>query len=206
MHFKNKFLALTLLVLFLSNTGYSQIYGKVEQIKPTGLFGFVAQKTIGIEVGYLQEFDSQFRGRIYLNLASYKARMDTFPGKGYSNLDGDYKFYPGTEVYSKLINGIFGVGYDFSPDFFDDFLIKPYIGLDLNIGVHIQESHTHIPGIVSSGRSGDGAIFGVKGRFGMQYSFGNSGLFIDLTRTYTVIVPYAFINFNAYGIGFFHNF
>jgi len=104
------------------------------------------------------------------------------------------------------MNLILGGGYDFSPEFFDDFALRPYIGADLNIGFHVRETKFYNPAISDVTETGGGAIGGIKGRIGIQYAFENSGFFIDIARTYGIIVPYSFVSYNDVGLGFYYFF
>lgn len=195
-----KIIILFISILHFSTCGFSQIYGKVMQFRPTGEFGFVMKKTISAELGSMDEFEDAFRFRYHVNFTYLQPRLATFNLPAYISEQTLTTFYPATQKFKTMINVAFGVGWDFSPDAIDHWKLRPYIGLDIVPGFHLR--YTEYSSIILKEKEFNVSPFlGFKGRTGLQYSFKNLDVFIELERTYALILKYAFMNYNNIGIG-----
>ena len=205
MHLKLTRISLLFLLFLTPNLGFGQIYGKVMQYRPTGEFGFATKKTISMELGHLDEFEDAFRFRYLVNFTYLQPRLESFNAPTYESIGGFETFYEGTQRFKTMINVGFGVGWDFSPEVISEWRLRPYIGLDIVPGFHLR--YTEVDSYVEKSTEFAVAPFlGFKGRTGLQYSFENSSVFIEVERTYALILKYAFMNYNNIGIGFSHYF
>jgi hypothetical protein len=175
------------------------------QYRPTGEFGFATKKSIALEIGNLDEFDDSFRFRYLVNFTYLQPRLEEFKVPTYVSEGGFETFYPGTQKFKTMFNLAFGLGWDFSPEAIDHWKLRPYIGLDIVPGLHLRytQLNSHV---VSSTEFEVAPLLGFKGRAGIQYTFKDDFMFLEIERTYALIMKYAYMNYNNIGIGYAHTF
>ncbi len=196
---------LIFLVIFLSTNTIAQIGVKGVLYSPTGDFGFAMKKTFGPEIIWKSTFDKPIRSRIYLNYSQYKPRLDTVRTVSYETSGSGNAVLPGYVVYTKIWNGILGVGLDYSPEFMEDWPVRPYIGLDLNAGAHHRETETDSG--VSNFEENITTLFGgVVGRFGAEANIGSISIFADITRNYNLVAEAPSFAYTSIGLGIVYNF
>lgn len=193
-------LLLSFLLLMSINHLNAQISIKIVQFRPTNDFGFIAEKTFGPELIWKKEFNGSTRTRYYVNFANYKSRMDTIPTVSYVSSGNGSEILPSYYGYSKIWNLSLGFGFDYSPEILEDWLIRPFIGMDLNTGAHQRQTFTNT-GVSSIDEGNLVPLFGAVGRFGLESTFDKFGVFLEATRNYNLYIPIASGSLNTIGFG-----
>ncbi len=178
----------------------AQIGIKVTQFRPTNDFGFIAEKTFGPEIIWKNEFDGSTRMRYYANYASFGSRLDTIPTVSYVSSGNGSEILPSYYGYTKLWNFTLGFGLDYSPEEMEDWLVRPFVGLDFNTGAHQRKTFTNT-GVSSIDEDNLVPFVGFLGRVGMEMTFDRIGVFIEGTRNYNLYVPIAGGSHNTIGLG-----
>lgn len=197
-----------ILIFFLQST-FAQLGLKGVLFSPTGDFGFTHKKTLGAELIWKVDFKKPFRMRFFVNAAQHQPRLDTIRTITPGGTIYAVKYGPGYITYNKLLNVTAGLGVDYSPQFMSDWKIRPYLGVDIDFGVHYFEYESKSGFDIYASTKRYSLLFGGGViRVGGEMNFKKMGVFFDISRCYNLVVeePVFGFTYTAYGIGINYNF
>jgi len=171
-----------LLFLFSLNC-YSQIAGKILQVRPYGEQAAILKPAITGELMGLKEFDDNLRIRYGISYVSFKPRLDTFPviAEYFSGSTG-FAILPGYEVITNYSMFLAFTGYDYDVLKKDNYFLYP--GADILIGMTNVEYDTYYQTLSSGSDSNDGLLAGIRLRLGFEYMTSETiGLFLEATHS-----------------------
>ena len=186
--------------LFIFLPLFGQIGIKAVQFRPTNDFGFVMKKAYGPELLWMTEFEGSVRMRWSASFASFKPRMENIETVAFVNDGGTESILPTYYNIRKMWNLTLGMGLDYSPEIMEDWFVRPFAGIDLNVGAHHREGFTNT-GISSIDESTSTSLLGIAGRIGATVPFERAGLFVEMTRNYQFYVSVSGASYNTVGIG-----
>lgn len=181
---------------------HAQLGLRLVQMRPTGKLGFVMEKKISGELMFIDDFEDDWRVRFSLGFFHLEPRMKVFPITGFiSDSDGS-RYVAGTESYSKWNMTWITGGMDRSIVRFRDETLVIYAGADGMFGGVNTAYERSTPGISSESFSGGYVYVGVRGRIGVDQSFGDQfGVFLETSRAYYVMQEIGGLNHNDIGFG-----
>ncbi|MGV9013425.1 MAG: hypothetical protein ACOH13_12600 [Flavobacteriales bacterium] len=181
---------------------FAQLGVRLVQLRPTGDMGFTMEKKISAEVLFMDEFDGNFRFRASLGYFSLKPRLATFPNISYVYSDGNTTVYPGYTTYSKWNMIFLSAGEDWSPVELVDEKLRPYVGMDVLIGI-IGTQYRTTSVFTDTEFDGGYKLGGLRFRIGAEYAFTDqAGVFIETSRAYYLVEQLSVLDHNDIGLGF----
>ena len=183
----------------LPSSSIAQIGIQPQLVLPTGYMGAILKKAPGISIGSIENFDEKWRTRIYGNLIYFTPRREVFNIYSYSIEGNTETVYPGTQEINLYLNASFSMGVDRRILGSGNF--NWFIGGDLTTGITLRQFESNIPNVVTSSEFDGLPFIGIRGRTGLDYSFDDSSIFIDFTRTYYLNTEASFLSYNDLGLG-----
>lgn len=190
----NRFLIALLLLAFTPNS-QSQIYGKLNHMRPTGVAGYVYQTTIGIEAGQIDDFDGgRFRSRFFVNSGLLRPRLNEFNNVTYYSEGNDFSVLPRVDKFPFNLRLLGGAGFDIM--LFETDFILPYFGFDAIGGMEIKKTETG-----SSSEVGGYVLIGGRMRIGVEKEFDKLSLLLEWSSGITINDERGIFLMNEIGLG-----
>lgn len=184
---------------FVSHIAMSQLAIKPGLTLPTGYLGALLKKAPTLAIGKIEDFDNRSRSRMLGEITYFSPRRDIYDVYAYV-IEGDQEtVYPGRQEVKLYLNLTFSMGLDYSIVQKNNFNF--YAGADLLLGMTLRSYQLDIPMVKSEGEFSGLPYFGIRGRAGVDYSFENFSLFLEMNRTYYLNSEKFFLSYNDLGIG-----
>lgn len=185
----------------MSLSSAAQLSVKPFLFVPTGELGFVGERAMSIEVGYINSslFEQDWRTRASLTLFNLKPRMDVFPTVGTLESGNEITVIPGEQRFSKFKMGLLTVGVDRQIIGNDN--IKIYLGFDLQTGAASIDYESNMPLIEELSYSGGGTIGAFRFRLGSEFLITDEfTVGIEANRHYGIITSHMLYSANDFGL------
>lgn len=178
---------------FIPNT-YSQVYGKLNHLRPTGVAGYVYKTTLGLEAGSIDDFETFSRSRFFVNLGFFRPRLDGFNMVTYYSEGNDFTVIPRIDRHPFNLRFYGGYGIDFM--FFETEYFIPYIGFDVGGGMELKATQTG-----SSEEIGGYILLGGRARIGIEKEFNNLSLMLEWNSGISINDEKGIFLMNEIGLG-----
>jgi hypothetical protein len=200
LHMKRSFL-LILFILVVANS-WAQLGLKVVNLRPTGQFGQVMERTYSAQVMYIDDFEETMRARFFLAYYKLKPRLEQFPVTGYEYRDGIWTVFPGVEIWDKYNLLFLGGGLDWGLLTLLDDKLTLYPGFEIFGGTVSEKYTSDVPGISTKDFTGGHVLAGVGLRAGADYVLTDGlAMFAEYTTSTYFVAETGRFTYNDIGIG-----
>lgn len=184
----------TLFFCFSVPFGQSQVYGKLNYLRPTGKAGYIYKTTLGIEAGDIGDFDGFSRSRFFVNLGFFRPRIDGYKMVTYYSEGDDFTVMPRVDMFPFNFRALVGYGIDFMP--FETDYFMPYIGFDAIGGMEFKATY-----IGASEETGGFVLLGGRARIGIEKELNNSSILLEWNSGISISDDRSVFLINEIGLG-----
>lgn len=203
-----KIFFLSITILFMTMSLYSQTGLRVFNFQPLGKNAVYFKPGITAEMGYIEPFDTRFRKTAFLTIINLKTTIPEIPTTGRIHEDGNITVCPGYQKFDLFMMIQIRAGYDFA-------LIKQekwntFIGANVLMGGSILEYKDHIELIGGIDLSTNVPGIGAQIRAGVDYQLTELfGVFFILNKgiyfSYSELISHTLWS-DEFGLGFSYTF
>jgi hypothetical protein len=187
--------------LFAFLNSYGQLGIKISQYRPANELGGVFNKAVAGEISVVQSsFKKKWAIHLGISYTQLKSRQDTVRLYAVSNKGGDYKVYPGYQVYNKYNLFWMSLGVDYY--WIKTKKAKLYSGLDVIAGGSAIDYILYYETIRDEDYSGGDGNVGFRIRVGASLNLSdNLEAFTEFTRNMYLDTQYNTYANNEIGVG-----